>query len=729
MRTGRYFLLFFCVVMGLGLVAWRAKVRAETARAIARVEARARGASLDLQFSQASSAAEVLGALARQARGGFTNFQKVATELLTAHPGLASLELQPGGVVSDIVPRAGHERTLGFNVLKDAGQRAGANETIARRVLSVTGPVTLDHGEQGIVARVPVFQRTSDGRDTFWGFVAVSVRLQEAMRKAQVDDLMRQGYDFAFFALVPGQQKAAAIASHGLSSLQDTVQQSVRARNLEFRLALKPRDGWINKTKVAIESLAVLLISAMVALSVNLLESRRAVEAELTEATLRLARQTAERDLAQADGHGAKERMTTTQAQLKQAQLALQQAESKVEQFQARLDASDRERDETALAHQGELKEAQATITQLQTRLNAAAQAVKDEASAAQERLLQNQTAMAELQNRMDTATRSTRETAEASAARVAQLQQSNRELKARLLVAERAEARVTELNGLLEKAQEELRHRPEASTGRAGTAAAKSSEPISSEGRVKGDKTGSIPGEQSTPGSTEVSTSGSAQSPSSNDANSPSLQGAEAPVVIAPSAEPSITHKAAKPAKRKNARQDDQLHLFGNETSAVPATNQGAAAPETRVHESRDPRIPAIEITTPAETLASDRPKTASGHGGSAPKSRPTSAPETAGAEVQPTADKVPPEPSRRPPPAPRVDLAQLRTAVSQILPLLAERDPGAKDCLSDNRRTFRSVFTPEAYVEFEQLVKDGDFDAALEQLKKVARKHGICA
>jgi hypothetical protein len=65
----------------------------------------------------------------------------------------------------------------------------------------------------------------------------------------------------------------------------------------------------------------------------------------------------------------------------------------------------------------------------------------------------------------------------------------------------------------------------------------------------------------------------------------------------------------------------------------------------------------------------------------------------------------------------------------VSQILPLLAERDPGAKDCLRDNRKTFRSAFTPEAYLEFEQLVKNADFDAALEQLKKAARKHDISA
>ena len=69
----------------------------------------------------------------------------------------------------------------------------------------------------------------------------------------------------------------------------------------------------------------------------------------------------------------------------------------------------------------------------------------------------------------------------------------------------------------------------------------------------------------------------------------------------------------------------------------------------------------------------------------------------------------------------------ALLRKAVNQILPLFEGKDPGARDCLKDNRTTFRSAFTAEGYIEFEQSVKRSDFDAALDQLKKAARRHGI--
>jgi HPt (histidine-containing phosphotransfer) domain-containing protein len=84
-------------------------------------------------------------------------------------------------------------------------------------------------------------------------------------------------------------------------------------------------------------------------------------------------------------------------------------------------------------------------------------------------------------------------------------------------------------------------------------------------------------------------------------------------------------------------------------------------------------------------------------------------------------------PAPARRLPTPPPVNPAQLRKAVNEILPLLADQDPGAKDCLKANRATFRSAFAPEAYEEFEQFVKRGDFGTALEQLKKAAKKHGV--
>jgi two-component system sensor histidine kinase/response regulator len=82
---------------------------------------------------------------------------------------------------------------------------------------------------------------------------------------------------------------------------------------------------------------------------------------------------------------------------------------------------------------------------------------------------------------------------------------------------------------------------------------------------------------------------------------------------------------------------------------------------------------------------------------------------------------------PARAWPAPPPVNPPQLRKAMNQILPLFTGQDPGAKDCLKANRAMFRSAFTPEAFVEFEQCVKSGEFSAALEHLKKAGKKHGV--
>jgi sensor domain CHASE-containing protein len=657
--SGRLVLILsaLCLVVGLGLVAWRAKTRLDIARAVARTEARASGAALELQLSQAATAAEVLGALAKQGRSGFTNFQKVAQELLAAHPGLASLDLEPGGVVSDIVPRAGYERAIGFNVLKDVGQRAAANEAIARRVLTVTCPVTLYHGEPGIVARIPVFQRALNGRESFWGFVGVSMVLQEALARAHFDQLRRQGYTFALFAPTLTPAKTMIIASHGFLASQDVVQQPVRVQNLELRIALRPQGGWIDTTKVVIESLAVLLFLALLALLVNLVESRRGVEGRLVEVTQRLTREQAGQSQALTDRTKIEERMAATQAEFKNTQLALEQAHSKVAQIQGLLDASTHEREEAVRVSQAEQKEAHAalvtaqeTIAQLQVRLTAATQAEHKATSVAEEQLQQHQLAMAELRVQLEASTRLGRDTAETNAATLAQLEQSKRESEEHLLAVERAEVRIKELDELLQKAQEELRHR-----------------------QVVSSKNPSAPSLES---DLKASCPVAEARPRARPSNDSAKDSRSAPGLSA------VAEVSAKPATEKPTPVSNRN---GGLSSADPnAVASLLAELEQGLSEllvGLEPVVQAKERSTPA----------------------------------------------RRLPATPPVDLPQLRKAVNQIVPLLTDQDPGAKDCLKDNRLTFRSAFTPEGYVEFEQLVKTSIFDTALEQLKKAVRKQGI--
>jgi PAS domain S-box-containing protein len=66
-------------------------------------------------------------------------------------------------------------------------------------------------------------------------------------------------------------------------------------------------------------------------------------------------------------------------------------------------------------------------------------------------------------------------------------------------------------------------------------------------------------------------------------------------------------------------------------------------------------------------------------------------------------------------------------RRVAGQMLPLLADADPGAADCLAANRDVLRSAFTNEAFAEFAARVTGSQFAEALEQLRKAAKRRGV--
>jgi sensor domain CHASE-containing protein len=762
-----------CLVVGLGVVGWRATARYKTAHALAHVEVRARAAALVTQLNQVPAAAEALGALAKQGRGVLTDFQRVAKELGERYPDLTTLELQPGGTISEVVPRENNERALGVSVLKDAGQAPAANEAIRSRKLTVSGPVRLGHGEQGFVARVPVFQRAANGQESFWGFVAATMSLQRALACTQVSELPSAGYDYVLFVPATSQQKGLTLAASSRSALREVEQEKVQMQGLKFSLAVAPKAGWVDKTTLISEALVVLLFSALAFILVSLLGSRRTMEAELAQATERLNQEQSKRSEAEAGQTETKDQMATVQAELKQAQLALEQANARTAQLEGQLATSARERDEAIQLERAKHKEAQVAlakaqdkIAQLQTRLETATQAETSAAAAAEERLRQNQTALVEMRAKLEASARSAREAAKAGVAELAQLEQSNRELKERLAKAEEAHARVTELRSQLRKAQaelkqwqaaaekeeeasaaeadgeaqpqttaqvEELTPTPEASTALAPQHDEAEAEPTEEPTEEVVPVATTVP-ETSVPddevSSPEASVEAAAQLPAVAATDSPA-EPVPAPVVELPAeAQPEEPAPAASAPVPK----------AGSSSVEPPAPE---AAPESSEVIASDAPAAGVSPAEPAEAAAEPKPASKPPRrrkrrddqmdlfGGGAANAQPASksGPESTepAPEAKPAAPREKPAPAKSLPAAPPVDAAELRKAVNVILPLLVDQDPGAKDCLRDNRNTFRSAFAPEAYVEFEHLVKRGDFGPALEDLKKAARRHGL--
>ena len=282
--------LGLCLVLGLIALGGRAVWKAADERARARALAQAQAGSVEAQLNAALDTAEVLGALVRQDAGRLPDFQSLASDLLRSHPGVAALALAPGGTIAEVAPRLGNESLLGRNLLTDPATRAETLGALQTRRLTVSGPRRLARGELGLVARLPVFLPGRDGRESLWGFVAVEVRLGETLQRAHLGELTAAGYRFILFTAARPGQPSATLAAAGNLQGRDYVQQAVRARDLELRLALQPQGGWYHLSRLALDGFALLLVALGVAAYVRLRGARVEAEAALTRANEKFAR-------------------------------------------------------------------------------------------------------------------------------------------------------------------------------------------------------------------------------------------------------------------------------------------------------------------------------------------------------------------------------------------------------------------------------------------------------
>jgi sensor domain CHASE-containing protein len=657
-----------CLLAGIAIVAWRAQTRSTTAKARARLEAAVCLNALESQLRQGIDAVEILGTLAKQNGGNLSSFQQLAAEVLAAHPAVATLEMQPNGVVVDVVPRTGNEKLIGFNAITDPVQGPGAYAATQVRAITVAGPLALAHGTEAFVVRYPLFERGRDGRDYFRGFVAASIRLQDLLNRAGFTELGAHGYEYLLFIPGSAQHKGTTVVGSGAVTTQDAVPQTVRAQNLEFRLALRPPSGWIGKMRLFVEFAGVVVLSALLASLVGLMGARGSAESAVAEVNARLTRESGTQKQAQEETRRAKEELAATQTKLKEEHAALVGAEAKVRELHVTLDATVSEARNSAESAQARLGQAESKAAELQKQLvaaveekNEAVRAAKKESKSLEETLRQSQAKVAELQARVDdaansnkesdsaenkrleeaeatitnlkeqlkTATRTAKESADESVAKLKEAEALNTELQSRLAAAEQVKADVSDTNTTVDEPPKLAPSEP-------------------------------MPAEPSVPAEAEPVT-GSEPTPESK----------EAPVEVAVGPKVEADEKPAKAPKRKKGKRDNQMDLF----AGPPPAEEGAKE--------------------------------------AGPKSEPAATP----------------APVKKLPPSPPVDPPELRKAVGLIMPLLTEEDPGAKDCLKDNLKTFRSAFTPEGYAAFAELIQKGKFGAARDELTKAAKKHGIPA
>ncbi len=200
-----------------------------------------------------------LAAMVRLGKGAIERFDDVARELLPYFDSVSHISLSPNGIITQVYPLQGNEKSVGFNQLEDSIQNKEAIRARDTRKLTLAGPVNLVQGGLGAVARLPVFLE-KDSEQYFWGFTNVIIRIDPLLEKANFHQLKARTIAYKLWS-VDSQLGQQVIAVNAEEYLVDPVEQKFAVPNGEWVLSIAPQTGWINYWQVAGEILVALALS------------------------------------------------------------------------------------------------------------------------------------------------------------------------------------------------------------------------------------------------------------------------------------------------------------------------------------------------------------------------------------------------------------------------------------------------------------------------------------
>ncbi len=230
-------------------------------------------------------------AMVRLGQGRTNRFEDAARELLPYFDSVSHISLSPNGIITQVYPLEGNEKSLGFNQLEDSLQNKEAIRARDTGELTLAGPINLVQGGLGAVARLPVFLDDQGGRQ-FWGFTNVIIRIERLLETANLNQLAEQGMAYELWRMNPDSGERDIIVANEPEALIDPIHKSFGVPNGSWTLSVTPVIGWTSSWALIGKMIAALFISVLLAyqawLMVQLQQRKLSLQDSVIEQTREL---------------------------------------------------------------------------------------------------------------------------------------------------------------------------------------------------------------------------------------------------------------------------------------------------------------------------------------------------------------------------------------------------------------------------------------------------------
>lgn len=172
--------------------------------------------------------------------GQIEHFEKIAENMMT--DSIQSIQLAPGGVVTDIYPEKGND-TGKIDLINDPSRGEIARYGRDNNITVMQGPFQLKQGDVGITIRNPVYLENESGDKYFWGFTISIIRVPEIFSDS-VNALEDFGYYYRLSkTLSPLTGEFTEIYSNCEEFISPVTYQ-FELGGCSWKLEVTPKDGW-----------------------------------------------------------------------------------------------------------------------------------------------------------------------------------------------------------------------------------------------------------------------------------------------------------------------------------------------------------------------------------------------------------------------------------------------------------------------------------------------------
>ena len=206
--------------------------------------------------------------------GNINKFDTVAESMMTDY--VQSIQLAPGGVVTEIYPAEGNEAGK-IDLIHDEIRGEIVNYGINNDLVVMQGPFELKQGGLGIAIRNPVFLQDESGEIYFWGLTIVIIRVPEIFQDS-VNSLSNFGYQYSLSKTASPLTDEYTVVDSSDAELTNPVTYYFNLGGCTWKLDVMPTGGWSKDRNLPLIALcggALILLLEVLTIAFLIMEEQR----------------------------------------------------------------------------------------------------------------------------------------------------------------------------------------------------------------------------------------------------------------------------------------------------------------------------------------------------------------------------------------------------------------------------------------------------------------------